>query len=308
MSISSTSLPIDAPTATFASRIVDYVELTKPRIAILVLVTVVASGTMASWGQPQVWSLVHAMIGIALVAASASALNQWIERQLDTLMPRTAIRPIPAGRITPMQAVVFAAVTFVAGIAYLAVTTNWLTVLFAFGTWVTYAWIYTPMKTRTPINTAVGAISGALPVWMGWAACDGAWDARAASLFLIMFLWQFPHFMAIAWMCRDDYRRAGHKMVASVPGSEGLAGRSALTHALVLIPISILPTVRGEAGLVYLLGALLLGAAYLAASVAFAWKETERSARAVLLVSLFYLPLIFSLILFDPAVRAAILT
>ncbi len=200
-------------------RVADYVELTKPRIATLVLVTVAMAAFVAGWGPPNPWLLFDTLLGTALVAASASALNQWLERVSDGQMQRTCDRPLPAGRLGSAEVLAFSAVTIVLGFGYLALAVNWLTAALGLLTWFTYVWIYTPLKRITPANTAVGAVAGALPVLMGWAAVDTALGLKAFTLFLIVFLWQFPHFMAIAWIYRQQYAAAGLRMLPVVDPS-----------------------------------------------------------------------------------------
>ncbi|MCA9189226.1 MAG: protoheme IX farnesyltransferase, partial [Planctomycetales bacterium] len=180
------------------ARLADYLELTKPRIAVLVLITVVVGASSARWGQPDPWSMLHAELGTALVAASASAMNQWWERKTDRLMRRTFDRPLAAGRLAAREVLVFGATLAIVGIFDLLFFTNLLTASLAVITWASYVLIYTPMKRRTHWNTLVGAIGGALPVLIGWASTGASFDARAVALFLLIFLWQFPHFMAIA--------------------------------------------------------------------------------------------------------------
>lgn len=284
-----------------------WVVLLRPRIAVMIGFVAFLGAMLATGPADGLGRSFEAAIWIVLITGSASVFNQVLERDTDALMERTRERPLVTGEIHTRDALFFGAILGVAGTVGLAVSFNLLAALLGLATLLAYVALYTPLKRVSTLNTVVGAIPGAAPPLLGYVAISGAVEPWAWMLFAIVFVWQFPHFMAIAWTCREDYRRAGHKMIASVPGSEGLAGRSAFTHALVLIPVSILPTVRGEAGLVYFLGALLLGLVYLGASALFAWKESPRRARALLLVSLAYLPLLFSLILFDPAVRAAIL-
>ena len=302
MSISSTSLPIDRPDASLLARLADYVERTKPRSAMLILVTVTAAGTMASWGQPDLWLLLHSMVGIALVAASASALNQCFEKDLDARMQRTSNRPLPSGRITPRQAYSFATVTIVAGCVYLLATTNLLTAAFALATWVVYACIYTPLKSRTTSNTAIGAISGALPICIGWAAQGGQWDARVGSLFTVLFLWQFPHFMAIAWLHRHEYAEAGFRMLTVADPSGRRAGVQAVLSALVLLPVSFAPAlVAPEAyGSVFVALSFVLGFAQLICAIRFLMKRDDSAARLLLRASLIYLPLQMALLIVFP--------
>jgi protoheme IX farnesyltransferase len=281
-----------------ASRAADYVELTKPRIATLVLVTVAVSAFVARWGAPNGWSLVHALVGTALVAASASAFNQWMERHTDALMERTLDRPLPAGRLTSGEVWLFGCVTIVLGVAYLAWLVNLATALLGLATWLVYAWIYTPLKSRTPANTAVGAVSGALPVLMGWASTGAPLGIEALTLFLIVYLWQFPHFMAIAWIYRRQYAAAGLKMLPVVDASGQRAGLQAVVSAMALLPVSVLPVGLQLAGNAYLVGSLLLGAGQLLIAVEFLKHLDEVRARRLLRASLVYLPgLLFLLML-----------
>jgi protoheme IX farnesyltransferase len=278
----------------------DYVDLTRPRIGAMVLVTVTVGAVLGTWGLPSPMLLLHALAGTALVAASAGALNQWLERDSDRRMPRTAQRPLPAGRMHAVEAVGFGLLSAALGLTWLAVAVNVRTALLGLATWVLYVWVYTPLKSRTPANTAVGAVAGALPVLMGWAAVGGRFDLSAATLFLIVYLWQFPHFMAIAWMYRDQYAAAGLKMLSVVDPSGRRAGRQAVTGAAALLAVSLLPAwnlVGPDRALVYLLGAALLGLAQLALSVSFGRRLDETSARRLLRASLVYLPGLLSLLM-----------
>lgn len=279
-----------------------FLELTKPRIAALVLVVVAVSGWVARWGAPDVAALLHALLGTALVAASSGAANQWLERRRDACMERTRARPLPAGRLSEAEVLWFAAVTLFAGLGYLALFVNLPTVWLGLGTWLVYVALYTPLKVRTPLNTHVGAVSGALPVLMGWAAVGGAWDLRAAALFTILFLWQFPHFMAIAWIYREEYGRAGMKMLTVVDPSGRRAGALAVATALVLIPISVTPALYTPGATAYAFGALVLGTGYLGAATAFAGSRDTLSARRLLHASLIYLPALLGLLLLTPLI------
>jgi protoheme IX farnesyltransferase len=277
----------------------DVLELTKPRIALMALIAVMVSGIVARWGQPDVWLMFHAVVGIALVAASASAGNQWLERDLDLAMPRTADRPLPSGRVTPTFVAVFAATTGLAGLCYLVRFTDVITAVLGATTWAIYVVIYTPMKTKTWMNTAVGAVAGAMPVALGWHAVGGAWDARMAAMFCLLFLWQFPHFMAIAWLYRNDYAQAGMQMLTVVDPTGQRAGVQAVLAAAALIPVSLFPVLLyspGLGSLLYLAAALLLGLGQLALSVNFFLNRTESSARKLLRASLVYLPATFLLL------------
>jgi protoheme IX farnesyltransferase len=280
-----------------AARAADYIELTKPRIATLVLVTTAVAAFVARWGAPSAWPLVHALIGTALVAASASAFNQWLERHTDALMQRTAERPLPAGRLSGGEVWLFGCVTILAGVLYLGWLVNVATAVLGLATWFLYAWVYTPLKSRTPANTAVGAVAGALPVLMGWASTGAPLGIEALTLFLIVYLWQFPHFMAIAWIYRRQYAEAGLKMLPVVDATGRRAGLQAVVSAMALLPISVLPVGLQLAGTTYLVGVLLLGVAQLAIAVSFFRHLDEVRARRLLKASLVYLPAVMFLLM-----------
>ncbi|HRX80150.1 MAG: protoheme IX farnesyltransferase [Planctomycetaceae bacterium] len=299
--MSTTTLSLETTRSHRLARVADYVELTKPRIGVLVLVTVAISYCCARWGQPEPWAMFHAMLGTLLVASSASALNQYLERKLDLRMDRTAERPLPAGRLTKSEVITFAVITILVGEAYLALLVNLEAALWGLLTWAIYVWLYTPLKTRTPLNTAIGAISGALPVFIGWSAAGGVWSdhLRASSLFMIVFLWQFPHFMAIAWMYRKQYGQAGMQMLSVVDPTGRRAGVQAVCGALALLPVSLLPGLftPGFGGSVYIVVAFLLGLMQLAFAVAFCTSLSELAAKRLLKVSLVYLPTMLMLAL-----------
>lgn len=282
------------------ARLIDYIELTKPRIAILELVTLSVAAMLAGLDG---WLLVHALFGTALVAASASAFNQWLERHSDAQMPRTAGRPLPAGRLGSFEVVLFGLITLLAGVAYLALKVNLLTSGIGLLTWISYVLVYTPMKYITPINTPVGAVSGALPILMGWTAMGQPLNVEGFTLFLVLFLWQFPHFMSIAWIYRKQYEAAGMRMLTVVDPTGVRAGAQAVIVALMLIPVSLVPAVHPLANnaFVYFAGALLLGVGQLACAVHFLMKRDDRSARRLLRASLVYLPaLMLLLVLVTP--------
>jgi len=282
----------DAPARnSWLARVADYVELTKPRIVVLELVTVIVAAHLASpWGI-ETWVLLHAVFGAALVAASAGALNQWWEQATDAQMARTARRPLPAGRLAPGRVLIFGAATIVVGLAELAFYVTPTTASIALATWLVYIFAYTPLKTRSPLNTAVGAVSGALPILIGWTAAGAAIDVRALSLVAVMFLWQFPHFMAIAWLHRADYARAGQRMLTVVDPTGVRAGAQALVGALALVPVSLVPALSPHTGspAIYCGWATLLGTAQVAAAVLFLIHRTDQSARRLLRASLLYL-------------------
>jgi len=292
--MSMTTLTVERRRSLLAVRAADYLELTKPKIALLELVTVATAALLAGLDG---LLLLHAMIGTALVAGSASALNHWWEAETDRLMPRTARRPLAAGRLAPAEALLFGLVTCLAGIAYLAAAVNLLTALLGAASWALYVLVYTPMKRQTPANTAVGAVAGAMPVLMGWSAMGAPMDLRTGALFLIVFLWQFPHFMAIAWIYRREYRAAGMKMLTVVEPTGWRAGAQALLAALILVPISLLPALLPLGGnwlpwqaYGYFAAALLLGVLHLLCSGLFLASRRDASARRLLRASLIYLP------------------
>jgi len=269
----------------------DFVELTKPRIVVLELVTVVVAAHLAAPYSINSWVLLHTVLGAALVAASAGAFNQWWERAIDARMSRTALRPLPAGRLAPWQVILFGSVTLALGAAELLLFVNLVTTSVALATWAIYVLAYTPLKTRSPLNTAVGAVSGALPILIGWTATGAPVDIRALALLAVMFLWQFPHFMAIAWLYRADYARAGQRMLTVVDPSGLRAAAQGVVGALLLLPVSLVPALSPAAGspAVYGAWALALGSVQAIAAVLFLIHRDDRSARRLLRASLVYL-------------------
>ena len=300
--MSASSISVDRQRLGAVARFFDYVELTKPRISALVLVTVAVSGFVARWGTIEPVLLLNTIFGTILVAASASAVNPLLERDSDSLMQRTASRPLPARRLSSTEVFCFAFATIVFGVVYLALTTNQTTALLGLATWLLYVCVYTPLKSRTHLNTAVGAIAGALPVLMGWAATGAAFDVRALALFLIVFLWQFPHFMAIAWLYRKQYERGGMKMLSVVDPSGRRAGVQAVLGALALIPVSFVPGLLAPGAVVYVVVAFVLGTAQLACAARFFAKLDEAAARLLLRASLVYLPSLLAMLMILPFV------
>ncbi|HWG45350.1 MAG TPA: heme o synthase [Gemmataceae bacterium] len=271
-------------------RAADYLELTKPKIVLMELVTVAVAAVVASSGAPNLWLLAHALFGTFLVAAGATAWNQWLERYSDALMHRTADRPLPAARLFGWEVVLFGTATTLAGVAYLGLLVNLPTAALGALTWLTYVGIYTPLKSRSPTSTPVGAVAGALPILMGWTAVGGQLNLSAATLFSIVFLWQFPHVMAIAWIYQRQYAAAGIKLLPVVEPTGLLAGIQAVGGALVLVPVSLLPAILGFAGPMYCIWALTLGLGQLFYSSAFLLRRNDQTARALLRASLIYLP------------------
>lgn len=288
------------PALLVRTRLADYLELTKPRISLLVLFTVAAGALLASRGNPDVTALLHTLAGTALVAAGASALNQLFERHSDALMKRTENRPLPAGRLLPAEVFAFGLGLGLAGLVYLAVALRHpLPVLVAAFSYASYAFVYTPLKRKTTLNTLVGAVPGALPPVIGWTAMRGTLDREAAALFFILFLWQVPHFLAIAWIYRADYARAGLRMLPAADPTGTMTGRQMVSYCLALIPVSLAPVLFGLAGPVYTAGALVLGLFFLGTALTFLRTTKTPQARRVLHASLLYLPVLLALLLLE---------
>jgi protoheme IX farnesyltransferase len=274
-------------------------ELTKPRITQLVLLTAAAGFCLGSRGQVDVLLLAHTLIGTALVAGGTNALNQLSEKDIDARMRRTRGRPLPSGRVTPRAAGAFATAISVLGVAYLAFTVNGLTAALAALTLVSYVFLYTPLKRKTALNTLIGAVPGALPIVGGWTAAGGTLDVAAAALFGILFLWQLPHFLALAWLYREDYRSGGLVMLGVIDRTGRLTGRLSLLFALALIPVSLVPSLIGVTGAVYFAGAALLGVVYAAASGWLTLATTDGRARRLFAASIIYLPALLALMVVD---------
>jgi heme o synthase len=281
--------------------ITDLIALTKPRVVVMILVTTlvgyyVALAGPADWGQ-----VLHLVFGTLLAAAGTLALNQYWERDVDARMERTRLRPLPEGRLQPLEALAFGAAITVAGVAYLAAFVNALTAGVTIATVVLYLFAYTPLKVRTALCTVVGAVPGALPPVTGWVAAREEFGLGALLLFGILFLWQLPHTLAIARLYREDYARAGVRVLPVVDGDGTSTERQIVTACLGLLAVSLLPTLVGLAGPIYFLGALSLGLGFAVLGVLQALEPTEKTARRVLLASLLYLPMILALLALDKA-------
>lgn len=282
-----------------ATRLADYLELTKPDVTALVVVSAFAGFALAATG-PLNWLLLfHTLLGTTLVSGGTAAFNHYLERSDDALMRRTARRPLPAGRLEPRAAWLFAAGLSVTGVLYLVWRVNLLAGLLAFATWASYLFLYTPLKKKTVLCTAVGALPGAMPPLIGWAAARNSLSAEAWVLYAILFFWQFPHFLSIAWIYREDYARGGLMMLPVLDPSGSATGRQMVFCAAALLPTSLLPGLLGQAGMFYDAGALVLGAAYLFCAARVAAAPTIANARRLLQASIFYLPLLFALLLLD---------
>ena len=281
------------------ARATDYVALAKPRLNLLVVASTVAGYAMAHGDTSNVAALLSTIIGTALVAGGASAFNQVIERDSDSLMRRTRLRPLPDGRLASAEALTFAAVLSCAGLLILAAAVNVLAATVALATLASYAVVYTPLKRRTSFATVIGAIPGALPPVIGWAAAENSLTRGAWVLFGILFLWQLPHFLAIAWMYRDDYARAGLPMLPVIEPDGRSTGRQAGLYAAALLPVALAPSLVGMSGPAYFTGALVLTLLFLGMSLRFAMTRAVRDARRLFFASIIYLPLLWGLMIVD---------
>jgi heme o synthase len=278
-----------------------YVVLTKPDVTFLVVIATVAGFYLGARG-PLDWRLLlHTLFGTMLVAAGTAALNQYFERDMDAVMRRTAARPLPAGVLQPREVLLFGMATIVAGGAWLAVAVNALACLLALATTAFYLGLYTPLKTRTTLATAVGAFPGALPPLIGWAAASGSLSAGAWILFGILFFWQFPHFFSIAWIYREDYARAGIRMLPVVDRSGDATYRQIIATSAILVPVSLLPSVVGLAGIRYFFGALVLGMILLQVSLWANCARTNVRAKWLMHATVAHIPLLLGLMILDKA-------
>ena len=279
----------------------DLVALTKPRVVLMVLVTTVVGYYVGLSAPPDYVRLIHLLIGTTLAAGGTLALNQYWERDVDALMNRTRVRPLPDGRLSPLEALVFSGAVTVAGLGYLGAFVGSLAMLVTAATTALYLFAYTPLKLRTPLCTIVGAVPGALPPVTGWVAAREGLGLGAWVLFGILFLWQLPHTLAIARLYREDYARAGVRLLPVVDGDGTSTERQIVTGCLALLAVSLLPTLIGLAGPVYFVGAFVLGAAFVALGARQALSPSVGSARRVLYASLLYLPVLLALLAFDKA-------
>ena len=277
----------------------NYLELTKPTITWLILMSTGIGYFFGIHGSWSLAALLHTLLGTAFIASGTATLNQWYEREADAKMRRTMRRPIPSGRVSARRALLFGIGLAAAGFLELALAVNPLTGLLGLATLLSYLFLYTPLKQRSPISTTVGAFPGAMPLLIGYAAASGTLRAEAWVLYVILFLWQFPHFLSIAWMYREDYRRAGIVMLPVVEPDGKATARQIVLCSLLLIPASLAPSFLHMAGTVYLFGALALGLMFLSAGLRVAFDRTQSRARQVLLASVVYLPLLYGLMLFD---------
>jgi protoheme IX farnesyltransferase len=277
----------------------DYVTLAKPRLNFLVVVSTLAGYAMAGTEGLGLLRLIGTLLGTGLVAGGASAFNQVLERDVDALMHRTRMRPMADQRLQPIEGNLFGAAIAITGVLMLAASANLLAAAVALTTLVTYVAIYTPLKRRSSFGTVIGAIPGAFPPLIGWAAARGDLTADAWTLFGIVFLWQLPHFLAIAWIYREDYARAGFPMLPVIEPDGRSTGRQAVLYAAALVPLSLAPTLMGLTGKFYFAGALILGMIFVALTIRFARTRVVGDARRVFFASIIYLPLIWTLMIVD---------
>jgi len=274
-------------------------DLFKARLTTLVVLTTLAGFYMGSRGGMNGWLLFHCVLGTALLASGAAALNQLLEHELDSRMVRTETRPIPAGQLQPDSVLLIGAAISAMGLIYLALKVNLLTSVLGAATLISYLFIYTPLKRITPFNTIVGAIPGALPPLMGWTAARNSVSIEGWTLFAILFFWQLPHFLAIAWLYREDYAKAGFRMLPVVDETGERTARSTISHTLGLLPISLCPFLFKLSGQLYFFGALMLGLGFLYFAIRFARDLSVANARKLFLASIVYLPLLLGLMVFD---------
>lgn len=290
---------IERSRLSFRERVAAYAELTKPRITFLIVLTSAAGFALGSRGPIDYLGMLSALFGIGLLSSGIATLNQYAERDLDGLMRRTATRPLPAGKLAPWEALAFGAAITILAEVYLLVFVNPLSALLGLTVIAGYLFAYTPLKTRTSLSTLVGAFPGAVPPLIGWTAARGSLSLEGWVLFAILFLWQFPHFLAIAWMYREDYGRAGILMLPVVEPDGRVTAQQIVVYTLMLLPVSLLPVALGMSGRIYFYGAIVLGLLFLYSSLRAAFSMSRQHARRLLLASVLYLPLLFILMVLN---------
>jgi len=280
-------------------RVVDFLTLTRPRVVLMVLVTTFVGFSLGSQGALDWFSLLKTLFGMALAAGGTAALNQYLERDLDRKMARTRLRPLPDGRLRPSEALIFGMAITALGLLDLLLAVSSLSALVTAISVVSYLFLYTPLKRKSPLSTLVGAIPGALPPVAGWAATRGELGIEAWVLFAILFLWQIPHSLAIAWLYRNDYAQAGFRLLSVIDPDGRSMGRPIVSHCLALLIVGILPTVIGLTGSVYFVAAFVLGIAFLGCGVGLAVSRSAKAARRLLHASLVYLPVLLLMMVLD---------
>lgn len=290
------SATVDRP---FLWKLPAFFELTKPRVIRSVILTSAVGFYLASSGRLDLLLLFHTLVGTTLLSGGAAVLNEFLEREADGRMRRTCSRPLPSGRLSEGDALIAGSILIVVGSVYLALLTNLLAAFLGCVTLAVYLLVYTPLKMKTPICTTIGAIPGAIPPLIGWAAAKGSLDFHALLLFAILFAWQFPHFLAISWLYKEDYKRAGFAMLSSIDPDGRRTGRRILIFTVILFGLSVVPVTSGLTGTVYLVGALVLGSVFLWFGFEAALFRTTTAARHVLMASVVYLPLLLFLMVID---------
>jgi protoheme IX farnesyltransferase len=297
--MNSNTQTLDLPTARVIRRVADFCELAKPRVVLMVLITAFVGFYVGSADVPDYSQLLKMLLGTALAAGGTLALNQFIERRSDALMTRTRHRPIPDGRVTPVEAFWFGLAVTIAGLVYLAIAVNVISAGITALITVTYLLFYTPMKRKSPLCLIVGAIPGALPPVIGCVAARGILDVDAWVLFAILFLWQVPHTLAIAWLYRDDYAKAGIQFLPVIEPGSSSTNRQIVSHCAALLAVSLLPTLLGLAGAIYFVVAFVLGVGFLVSGLRLAMESTLIGARRLLYASLIYLPVLLLMMALD---------
>lgn len=284
------------------SKLVDYFELTKFRLLLLVLITVGIGYYLSAQGN-NVFVFLNVLLGVAGVGAGANALNQWYERHSDAQMKRTMHRPLPSGRLSPNEALGFGVLISLAGLLYLVFTINGLTAFLGFVSWASYLFLYTPLKRHTTLNTWIGAIPGALPPVMGWTAAQGTLNAEAFSLFAILYLWQLPHFFAVSWVYREDYKNGGFRMLSLEDPTGQKTSHQMVINTLFLILASVSLFFQEQTGSLYLWSALGLGVLFLGVTVIFYKQRTVANAKKVFFASIIYFPILWVVMVLDRMMR-----
>ena len=297
--MNSNTQTLDLPTARVIRRTADFCELAKPRVVLMVLITAFVGFYVGSADVPDYSHLVKMLLGTGLAAGGTLALNQFIERRSDALMTRTRHRPIPDGRVTAAEAFWFGLVVTIAGLAYLAIAVNLISAAITALITLTYLLFYTPLKRKSPLCLIVGAVPGALPPVIGWVAARGTLDVDAWVLFAILFLWQVPHTLAIAWLYREDYAKAGIQFLPVIEPGGSSTNRQIISHCAALLAVSLLPTLLGLAGAVYFMVAFVLGVGFLVSGIRLAMESTLIGARRLLYASLIYLPVLLLMMALD---------
>lgn len=291
--------PLQGSVRPWLTRVADYWELTKPGITFLAVITTFAGFYLGTHGTPNPVLLLSTLLGTALVAAGGGALNHFIERDLDAKMHRTEHRPIPTGRIQPVHGLIFGTSLSIIGVLELALLANFLTSFLGAVTLLGYLFVYTPLKKKTSLSTVIGGIPGAIPPVMGWTAVSGNLSIEPMALFTIFYLWQIPHFLAIAWMYRKDYARAGFPMLTVIDPECNSASRQIVIYSIALLGASLMPALFGLTGPIYFFGAFGLGLTFTTFGICLAVFKSNLCAKRLLLASIFYVPLLLALMIFD---------